>query len=166
MIFLGPNKFEIMFIILFGIKYCQNDISGFFRGNSDLNLHCAMICHVYAAVPNEAELIILGCLKLSWTDPPPVCVVSLGRLHGCFKLEGLDHSAILKKNLNRTLFLYILQNFRMCTIVIEALTPLTRTSHTKMYLNIARSSPFYRMAKKSIGIKCVECLCPMSYVRF
>ena len=22
---------------------------------------------------NEAEVIFLGCLKISWTDPPPVC---------------------------------------------------------------------------------------------
>ena len=38
----------------------------------------------------------------------------------------LDLLAILKKNLNRMTFVYISKNFRMCTIAIEALTPLDR----------------------------------------
>ena len=49
-ILLDPNKAEIMFMIFFGIKYHQTDISGFFRSNSNLQLYCFMICHVYADV--------------------------------------------------------------------------------------------------------------------
>ena len=40
----------------------------------------------------------------------------------------------------------------MCTIVIEALTPLNRTSCIKMYKNNARSRLFGRIAKKSIFV--------------
>ena len=40
----------------------------------------------------------------------------------------------------------------MCTIVIEALTPLDRTSCIKMYKNNARSRLFCRIAKRSIKI--------------
>ena len=39
--------------------------------------------------------------------------------------------AILIKNQNRTMFRYISLNFRMCTIVIETLTPLDRTLRIK-----------------------------------
>ena len=38
----------------------------------------------------------------------------------------------------------------MCTTLIEALTPLDRTSRTKMYKNNARSRLFSRIAKRSI----------------
>ena len=38
----------------------------------------------------------------------------------------------------------------MCTIAIEALTPLDRTSRIKLYKNIARSRLFCRIAKRSI----------------
>ena len=38
----------------------------------------------------------------------------------------------------------------MCTIVIEALTPLDRSSDIKMYENNARSRLFCRIAKRSI----------------
>ena len=55
-----------------------------------------------------------------------------------------------EKNQNRTVFCYILSNFRMCTIVKEALTQLDRTSCMKMYKNNARSSLFCRIAKRSI----------------
>ena len=41
---------------------------------------------------------------------------------------SLDLSAILKKNLNRMTFVYILKNFRMYTIVIEALARFSRMS--------------------------------------
>ena len=64
--------------------------------------------------------------------------------------SGIDLLAILKKNLNRTTFVYILKNFRMCIIAIEALTPLHRSLRIKMYKNIARSRLFCRMAKRSI----------------
>ena len=47
-------------------------------------------------------------------------------------------------------FCYILSNFRICTILIEALTPLDRTSGIKMYKNNARSSLICRIAKRSI----------------
>ena len=40
--------------------------------------------------------------------------------------------------------------FRIFTIAIEALTPLFRTSHIKLYKNIARSRLFCRIAKRSI----------------
>ena len=63
----------------------------------------------------------------------------------------IDLLAILKKNLNRTILCYILSNLRMCTIVIEALTPLDRISCIKMYKNNARSRLFCRIAKRSIG---------------
>ena len=39
----------------------------------------------------------------------------------------------------------------MCTILIEGLTPLNRTSCIKMYKNNARSRLFCRIAKRSIG---------------
>ena len=39
----------------------------------------------------------------------------------------------------------------MCTIVIEALTPLDRISRIKMYKNNARSRLFCRIAKRSIA---------------
>ena len=39
----------------------------------------------------------------------------------------------------------------MCTIAIEALTPLYRASRIKLYKNIARSRLFRRIAKRSIG---------------
>ena len=54
------------------------------------------------------------------------------------------------ENQNRRKFCYILQNFRICTIVIEALTPLDRTSYIKMYKNNARSRLICRIAKRSI----------------
>ena len=59
----------------------------------------------------------------------------------------LSHS---EKNQNRTIFCYILQNFRMCTIIKEALTPFDRTSRIKMYKNNARSRPFSRIANGSM----------------
>ena len=65
-------------------------------------------------------------------------------------IKRIDLLAILKKNLNRMTLVYILKNFRMCTIVIEALTPLHRASRIKMYKNIARSRLFCRIAKRSI----------------
>ena len=39
----------------------------------------------------------------------------------------------------------------MCTIAIQALTPLNRTSRIKLYKNIARSRLFSRIAKRSIA---------------
>ena len=44
----------------------------------------------------------------------------------------------------------------MCTIAIEALTSLNRTSRIKMYKNIARSRLFCRIAKRSIGGKTLK----------
>ena len=41
----------------------------------------------------------------------------------------------------------------MCTIAIEALTPLYRISRIKLYKNIARSRPFCRIAKRSIAVE-------------
>ena len=55
-----------------------------------------------------------------------------------------------KKNQNRAVFCYILSKFRMCTILIQGLTPLDRTSCIKMYKNNSRSSLFCRIAKRSI----------------
>ena len=63
----------------------------------------------------------------------------------------IDLLPILRKNLNRTTFVYILKNFRMCTIAIEALTSLHRTSRIKMYKNIARSRLFCKIARRSIA---------------
>ena len=40
----------------------------------------------------------------------------------------------------------------MCTIVIEALTPLDRTLRIKMYKNNTRSRLFFRIAKRSIAL--------------
>ena len=56
-----------------------------------------------------------------------------------------------EKNQNGTVFCYILSNFRMPTMLIEALTPLNRKSCIKMYKNNARSSFFCRIAKRSTG---------------
>ena len=47
----------------------------------------------------------------------------------------------------------------MCTILIEALTPLNRISCIKMYKNTARSRLFCRIAKRSIAI---EALTPLN----
>ena len=55
-----------------------------------------------------------------------------------------------ERNQNRTVSGYILKDIRMCTIVLEALTPLNRTSHIKVYENNARSTLFCRIAKRSI----------------
>ena len=41
----------------------------------------------------------------------------------------------------------------MCTIAIEALTPLYRTLRIKLYKNIARSRLFCRIAKRSIAFQ-------------
>ena len=59
----------------------------------------------------------------------------VSRLCGCCEgaVNSIDLLAILKKNLNRKILYYILKNFRMCTIVIEVLTPLNLTSPIKMY---------------------------------
>ena len=62
-------------------------------------------------------------------------------------LMVIDLLAILKKNLNRTTFIYILKNFRMCIIEIEALTPLDRTSRINIHKTITRSRLFCRIAK-------------------
>ena len=74
--------------------------------------------------------------------------------HYCVKVTfsntPIDLVAILKKNLNRTTFVYILKNFRMCTIAVEALTPLDRTSRIKMYKDIARSRLFCRISRGSM----------------
>ena len=55
-----------------------------------------------------------------------------------------------EKNQNRTIVCHILKNVRMCTMVIEALTPLNRTSRIKLYKNNAESRPFCRIAERSI----------------
>ena len=46
-IFLGPNKSEIMFMIFFDTKHLLTDISGFPRGNPHFCLHCFRISYVY-----------------------------------------------------------------------------------------------------------------------
>ena len=53
----------------------------------------------------------------------------------------------------------------MCTIAIEALTPLNRTSRIKLYRNIVRSRLFSRIGKRSIHSSgpciqvCLQCFC-------
>ena len=74
------------------------------------------------------------------------------RVWSAIEPRTIDLLAILKKNLDRTMFHYILQNFRMCIILIEALTPLGRTSCIKMYKSVARSRLFCRIAKRSIDL--------------
>ena len=64
-------------------------------------------------------------------------------------LRRINLLAILEKNQNRTIFLYILKNFRMQTIGIEALTPLDRASGIEVYKNNARSRLFRRIARSS-----------------
>ena len=51
----------------------------------------------------------------------------------------------------------------MCTIAIEALTPLYQTSRIKLYKDIARSSLFCRIAKRSINGFALEILKISSY---
>ena len=63
----------------------------------------------------------------------------------------IDVLAILRKNLNRTILRCILQNFRTCTTVTEALTPLDRTSRIRLYKKNPRSRLFCRIAKRSMG---------------
>ena len=57
---------------------------------------------------------------------------------------------------NDTLLYFV--EFPMCTILIEALTPLDRTSRIKMYKNNARSRLFSRIAKRSINDEIQEIL--------
>ena len=57
-----------------------------------------------------------------------------------------------ENNHNRTVFCYILSNFRICPTLIKALTPLDRMSCIKMYKNNARSSLFCRIAERSIAV--------------
>ena len=53
----------------------------------------------------------------------------------------------------------------MCTIMIEALTPLDQTSSIKLYKNGVRSRPFSRIAKMSIVNNSVKTIvlgmCPL-----
>ena len=44
-----------------------------------------------------------------------------------------------------------MKNFQICTIVVEALTPLDRTSRIKLHKSNARSRLFCRIAKRSIA---------------
>ena len=82
------------------------------------------------------------------------------------QLLAIDILAILKTNVDRTMFHYNLQNFRMCTIAIEALTPLYRTSRIKLYTNIARSRFFCRMAKRFIVFHKVIFVLPLDKLLF
>ena len=50
MIFLGPNKTKIIFMIFFDNKHCLADTSGFARGNPDFYLHCFRIFYVHVQV--------------------------------------------------------------------------------------------------------------------
>ena len=59
-----------------------------------------------------------------------------------FSAAVIDLLAILKTNVDR-----------MCTIAIEALTPLYRTSRIKLYKNNARSRLFCRIAKRSVFLR-------------
>ena len=75
---------------------------------------------------------------------------SFRRNENTFSAPSIDLLAILKKNVNRTIFHHNLSNFRICTMVIEAPAPFNRTLRIKMYKNIARSRLFCRIAKRSI----------------
>ena len=78
------------------------------------------------------------------TTPSRVCTIfmsifsrgmtqmDLNILKRCF-FPRKDLSAVLKRNLNQRYFLYILKNFRRCTVVREPLTLLNRIPHIKMY---------------------------------
>ena len=55
-----------------------------------------------------------------------------------------------ENNQDVMVFCYTLSNFRICTILIEPLTPFDRTSRIKMYENNARSSLFCRIAKRPV----------------
>ena len=68
----------------------------------------------------------------------------------CHGLRDNRRFCYSEKNQNRTIFCYIMQNFRLCTMVKEALTPLDRASSMKMYKNSTRSRFFCRIAKRSI----------------
>ena len=68
--------------------------------------------------------------------------------HVSWGSHGLDVACMIdlntpfcycRRSRNRTTFCFILKDFRMCTIVIEALTPLDRASCIKMYKSNARS---------------------------
>ena len=70
-------------------------------------------------------------------------------------IPTIDLLAILKKNVDRTIFNHIWWNFLMCTIPIEDQTTLNRSSCSKMYKNNARSRLFCRIAKRSIEIEVI-----------
>ena len=53
----------------------------------------------------------------------------------------------------------------MCTIAIEAVTPLFRTSRINLYKNIARSRLFCRIAKRSIVDNVVIMNTRISFIR-
>ena len=75
-----------MFMVVFDTKHRITDISGFTRDHSDSFLHCFGIFYVNAQVSkykladifrySVAEVIFLGCLKISWTYPPYAYVLS------------------------------------------------------------------------------------------
>ena len=58
------------------------------------------------------------------------------------RLVAIDLQSILKKNMNRTMFSFILKNFRMWTMTIEPPKPLIEP-RVKMYKNIARLRLLY-----------------------
>ena len=87
-------------------------------------------------------------------------------VHPLFR--SINSLAILKKNLNQRIFLYILKNFRMCAIIMEALTPPNRNFRTKWFKDITRSRLVCRTAKGSIvdlSVKILHFTCCMKAVR-
>ena len=65
--------------------------------------------------------------RIEWTTDPSFCRHYLKYDTRIYLL------AIANKNMDRAIFCYSLKNSRMCKMMIEALTPLNRTSNIKMH---------------------------------
>ena len=60
MIFLGPDKLTLCFMIFLVSNVLQNDISEFFRGNLHHMLHYFRIFYICLHVPNDQLADIFG----------------------------------------------------------------------------------------------------------
>ena len=60
-------NWNVLLLIFFSIKYCENDISRFVRGIRDLYLHCFQIFHVRFQVSKyKMSWYIWVAMKLNW----------------------------------------------------------------------------------------------------
>ena len=91
--------------------------------------------------------------KWSFHPEKHICSVSVTSINLCSRYHNrpFSYSEKNQEESESNDILLILKNFRMCTIVIEALTPINRTSRMNIYKNSARSRLFCIIAKRSMG---------------